>query len=93
MLETFSRFGGGEEILYEAKPHIGSDRLFHTVRNMRREIENMGEVKFGHRLTDIIVENGRLTAIEVEARGEKKYIPAAALCLPSGTAHGTPLKC
>ena len=84
VLETFSRFGGGEEILYEAKPHIGSDRLFHTVRNMRREIENMGEVKFGHRLTDIIVENGRLTAIEVEARGEKKIYPCSRLVLALG---------
>ena len=52
VLKIFSENGGGDDILYEAKPHIGSDRLFHTVRSIRKQIENFGDVRFRHKLTD-----------------------------------------
>lgn len=84
VLETFARCGGGEEILYEAKPHIGSDRLFDTVRNLRKEIEQFGEVKFSHKLTDIIVEKGRLSAIKVQTKEGEKIFPCERLILALG---------
>ena len=54
VLESFFRFGAPEEICYDAKPHIGTDVLYHVMENMRREIESCGgTILFSHRLTDI----------------------------------------
>ncbi|MDO4572864.1 MAG: hypothetical protein Q4C13_05805 [Clostridia bacterium] len=57
VLETLARFGAPEEILIDAKPHIGTDRLRLVVAAMRREIERLGgAVRFSARLTDIDAE-------------------------------------
>ncbi len=42
ILETFVKHGANEEILYKAKPHIGTDYLINVVRNIRKEIESLG---------------------------------------------------
>ena len=48
VIELLHRFGAPEEITVMAKPHIGTDRLIETVRNMRQEIAALGgEVRFG----------------------------------------------
>lgn len=65
VIETFLRFGAPEEIGYLSKPHIGSDRLFSVIRNMRAHLLAAGaEVRFGAKLTDLIVRDGKLCAIE-----------------------------
>jgi uncharacterized FAD-dependent dehydrogenase len=47
VLETFVEFGAPEKILYEAKPHIGTDILIDVVKNIRNEIIDLGgEVRF-----------------------------------------------
>ena len=84
VLKIFSENGGGDDILYEAKPHIGSDRLFHTVRSIRKQIENFGEVRFRHKLTDIIVEQGALRAIKVETEKGERTIDCDRLVLAVG---------
>lgn len=57
VLETFVKFGAGEEILYEAKPHIGTDVLSGVVSRMRREIIALGgQVRFCSRVTDLLLE-------------------------------------
>lgn len=64
VLEAFVKYGAPEEILYEAKPHIGTDRLIEVVQNIRKAIiENGGEVHFGCRLISPVIENGRITGI------------------------------
>ena len=61
VLELFVRFGAPEEILWLAKPHIGSDRLKTVVKNMREYIHaHGGEVRFHTRLEDIVVKGGRV---------------------------------
>ena len=66
VIETFVRMGAPEEILSEAKPHIGTDYLRNVVRSLRNEIIRLGgEVRFESKLTGISVENGRLTGAEV----------------------------
>lgn len=61
VLDIFHRFGAPENILYDSKPHIGTDILVKIVSNMRKEIINLGgEIYFEHRLTDLILQNGRL---------------------------------
>ena len=42
MLHTFYKFGASENILYDAKPHIGTDVLMQVVANMRNEIIKLG---------------------------------------------------
>lgn len=63
VLEQLCAAGAPEEILYRAKPHIGTDRLRGVVKNLREKIIALGgEVLFQHRLTGIRHEDGRVRA-------------------------------
>lgn len=54
VLHTFCEFGADKKIMYEAKPHIGTDILIDIVKNIRGEIERLGgEVNFNSKVTDI----------------------------------------
>ncbi|MBQ4101169.1 MAG: hypothetical protein IJC83_06460 [Oscillospiraceae bacterium] len=65
VLDTFHKFGAPDEIKTKAKPHIGTDKLRDVVKNIRKQIiKNGGEVRFCERLTDIVAQNGKLTAIK-----------------------------
>ena len=67
VLETFVKYGAPSEILYEAKPHIGTDRLIEVVSNIRKAIiEKGGEVRFNTKMTKLIIKNGGVTGIEVK---------------------------
>ena len=64
VLETFARHGAPREITYVNKPHIGTDLLRNVVVNIRKEIESLGgEIHFNTQVTDIVVENQRLTKL------------------------------
>lgn len=68
VLRTFVKFGAPQEILWLAKPHIGSDKLKTVVKNMREYILSQGgEVRFRTRLEDIHVENGRLVSVTLKS--------------------------
>ena len=71
ILQQFVNAGAREDILYDAKPHIGTDVLLHVVQNLRRRIIQLGgEVRFCTQVTDIRKENGKLTALVTE-QGEE----------------------
>ncbi len=62
VLEIFVECGAPEEILFVSKPHIGTDILKIVVKNMREKIiEYGGEVKFGAKVTDILVNDGNVS--------------------------------
>ena len=66
VLETFVRMGAPEEILYQAKPHIGTDHLRAVVRNMRKEIIRLGgEVRFETKLDGVELSGGRLSGVSL----------------------------
>lgn len=66
VLDTFVKYGAPSKILYEGKPHIGTDILVNVVKNMRLAIISMGgEFKFGSKMTDILFENGKVSGIEI----------------------------
>lgn len=66
VLETFVKFGAQEEILYDSKPHIGTDVLCGVIANMRKEILRLGgEICFNVCMTDLRITEGKLTAIEI----------------------------
>ena len=67
ILEQLVAAGAREEILFEAKPHVGTDVLLTVVQNIRRRIIALGaEVRFGTQVTGIRQENGHLTALELQ---------------------------
>ena len=66
ILEKFVEFGAAEDILFDAKPHVGTDVLLHVVQNLRKKvIELGGEVRFNSQVVNIRSENGRLTGLEL----------------------------
>ena len=65
VLEIIAANKGKPSILYEARPHLGSNRLPAVVKALRRRIiEFGGEVRFGCRVDDFLVQNGQLSALE-----------------------------
>ncbi len=59
VLAEFVRAGAPAEILYVAKPHVGTFRLVTVVEGMRAEIERLGgEYRFGAKVTDLLVDTG-----------------------------------
>lgn len=60
----FCRCGAPEEILYDGKPHIGTDRLGEVVKNLRKKIIDLGgEVRFRCRFDRLIIANGAVHGI------------------------------
>jgi len=86
VLRWFVDAGAPEEILWEAHPHIGSDKLPGVVAAMRRAIVELGgEVRFRTRLADIRLEGGRLAGAElVGADGAHEIVSADRLVLACG---------
>ncbi len=65
VLETFASFGAPEEITYQAKPHIGTDKLKIVVAKMRKEIISLGgEIRFFSKLEDVRI-NESLEAVKI----------------------------
>lgn len=85
VLQILAAAGAPPEILYLAKPHIGTDILRQVVANIRREIIALGgQVRFGCQLVGLRRANGQLTAVEVEEIGNRQLIPTESLILAIG---------
>lgn len=64
VLETFVEAGADPEILWDSKPHIGTDVLKNVIENLRRRIlDHGGEVRFSSCVTEILSENGHVTGV------------------------------
>lgn len=71
VLREFVSAGADPEILYQQKPHIGTDRLREIIPNLRNKIRQMGgEIRFGRKLTGLETSGGRLTAVIVSDNGQ-----------------------
>ena len=75
VLEIFEQYGAGENILYDAKPHIGTDVLVGVVKSIREEIIRLGgEVLFCHKLTKINTDGTRVKSVIAETpNGIKEF--------------------
>lgn len=82
VLSEFVKFGAPEEIMYLAKPHIGTDNLRKIVKNIRNEIISLGgQVKFDCRMEKIEVScDGRVKSV-VTGDGEEICCDALFLCI------------
>jgi hypothetical protein len=66
VLTEFVKAGAPEEILYVSKPHIGTFRLVGMIEKMRADIVALGgEVRFGQRVADLLIEEGAAGARHV----------------------------
>lgn len=85
ILEQFAEAGASADILYDAKPHIGTDELVTVAQNLREKILHYGgEIRFGTRLTGIEAENGRITAVRVQSADSETVLPASRVLLAIG---------
>ncbi len=64
LLRELVAAGAPEDILFKARPHIGTDRLITVIRHIREELLALGsEIRFQTRLEDIRIESGKLVAV------------------------------
>lgn len=85
VLGEFVRFGANENILYEAKAHIGTDVLVGVIKNIRREIIRLGgEVRFNNKLEKIAFSGGKLTETTVSSSEGEYTLPCTDLVLAIG---------
>ncbi len=85
VFEEFYAHGAPEEILYASKPHIGTDNLHSMAKAIREDIINLGgEVRFSHKLTEIIIQNGRAAGVRVSAPEGEYEIKTESIALAIG---------
>ncbi len=69
VLHLFTQCGAPEEILYEGKPHIGTDKLRQVIVNLRHRIEEAGgEIRFRSQCMELVQEKGRVQGVVVRER-------------------------
>lgn len=87
VLEAFVQAGAPDEILWQAKPHIGTDKLPAVVKSIRERIISAGgEVRFLTRLVDIELAGGavRSVALEDSRTGAREAVKALRVIVACG---------
>ncbi len=85
VLSEFRDAGAGDEIMYLAKPHIGTDVLRVVIVNLRKKIESLGgDIRFDTRLGSLVTEKGRLKAVDVTGKDGAETIETDVLILAVG---------
>ena len=85
VLSEFVKHGAPAEILYEAKPHIGTDILKKVVASIREEVTGLGgQIHFRAKLTGIKETGGRLCGIFYEEHGIETFLDTDTLILAIG---------
>ncbi|MEG2221832.1 MAG: FAD-binding protein [Oscillospiraceae bacterium] len=85
ILRELVAHGAPEDILVDAKPHVGTDRLHIVLQALRRELLALGcDIRFGHQMTGLFTENGVLTGLRVESEDGSYTLPAGQVALAPG---------
>ncbi len=85
MLRQFYEHGAPESVMYDAKPHIGTDILIDVVQRIRADvIAHGGEVRFSTRMDALVIKDGRLCGIEVTDASGRHALPCSQLILAIG---------
>lgn len=100
VLELFTEFGADPSILYDHKPHIGTDVLAEVVKHMREEIIRLGgTVRFDTQVTDLLTESGQVCGVKISFADPQtgalteEETTAMWWCWPLDTAQGIPFPC
>ena len=71
VLEQLVAAGASEDILFDAKPHVGTDVLLTVVQNIRSRIISLGgQVRFHAQVTDILTDGENIKALQINSREE-----------------------
>lgn len=71
VLQVFVDHGANPDILIDARPHIGTNKLPQIISSIREQIINRGgEVRFDAKLTDIIIDQGKTKGVVINANEE-----------------------
>ena len=91
VLNKFVEFGAYENILYDSKPHIGSDVLRTVIKNMRNELINLGvNIHFSTKFESLNLDNGKLKSIVcVDSYDEAKKCTIECDSLVLATGHSS----
>ena len=82
---TLVEAGAPADILYQHKPHIGTDVLRDVVKTIRQELIRLGcDVRFGHQLTGLTLREGAVAGLTVEGPQGTYDLPCDALILSPG---------
>jgi len=85
ILRRLVEFGAPDEILYMAKPHIGTDILRNVVKNLREYIKSCGgEIYFNCRFNEYETKNGRISAVRCVNSGQEMVFKTNNVILASG---------
>ena len=85
VMEELHEAGAPQEILYLAKPHIGTDNLRIVVKNIRKKIISLGgKYLFNTKLEDLVIKDGKITAVQINHNSEKSELPATRVFLAIG---------
>ncbi|MBK6520847.1 MAG: FAD-binding protein [Sphingobacteriaceae bacterium] len=85
ILNTFVYHGASSEILVDAHPHIGTNKLPQLIENIRETILKFGgEIHFNSKMVDLTIENGAIKEIYVETEKGKTEFPIQSLILATG---------
>ncbi len=85
VFRTLVEAGAPADILYQHKPHIGTDVLRDVVKTIRRELTGLGcDVRFGHQLTGLTLQNGAVAGLTVTGPQGAYDLPCDALILSPG---------
>ncbi len=69
VLQMFVDAGAPKEILYQQKPHLGTDQLMMIVRNLRKQIEEMGgQIRFNSCATDVRIAEASVQAVQINGK-------------------------
>jgi len=67
IFEIFHQHGAQDEILFEAHPHIGTDRLPVVIKNMRQRIIDCGgEIHFDHKVVELLITDHQIQGVRTE---------------------------
>ena len=70
ILRILADHGAPREILYDAKPHIGSNLLPSVIRRMRKSLRDRGaEFRFSTRMTGLRIDSGRICGVDLQPGG------------------------
>ena len=82
ILEVFCHHGAQHDILIDAYPHIGTDKLPYVIKAMRQTIEDCGgEVKFGVKVTELLTNGNKVCGVKLQ---DDSRIEARAVILATG---------
>ena len=85
VFRTLVEAGAPADILYQHKPHIGTDVLRDVVKNIRQELIRLGcDVRFSHQLTGLTLRDGAVVGLTVEGPQGSYDLPCDALVLSPG---------